>query len=104
MADYWGARALRPSGGPNGEGTRYTMPEPFSGEFTKPPRDGNGTTIETIRQQILNQHPEDMSALADQWQNAYNLLSSIRQQLLDTSTTLYHEHWRARGGQGGVHE
>ena len=33
--------------------------------------------------------------LADQWINAYNLLASIRQQLLDQSTTLYNEHWRS---------
>ncbi|HEU4421340.1 MAG TPA: hypothetical protein VFR67_02235, partial [Pilimelia sp.] len=93
MAEYWGARAYYFSGGPNGEGTRYTMPEPSNVEFTMPRGENNGTTIETIRQRLLNQHPEDISALADQWQNAYNLLSSIRAQLLDTSNTLYNEHW-----------
>jgi hypothetical protein len=95
MAEYWGAQAYWPSAGPNGR-LRYVMDQrlPPRFQFTSPQGEQNTTTIETVRRQIMNQHPEDISALADQWQNAYNLLSSIRQQILDQSTTLYHEHWK----------
>ena len=88
MADYWGARASRPHGGPNGEGTTYVQPDFSNVDFTVP------QTIEEIRQKINNQHPEDIALLADQWLNAYNLLSSIKQQLFDQSTTLYNEYWK----------
>jgi hypothetical protein len=88
MADYWEGRASRPHGGPNGEGTNYVQPDFGGVDFAVP------QTIEEIRQKIMNQHPEDIAALADQWQNAYNLLSSIKQQLFDQSTTLYNEYWR----------
>jgi hypothetical protein len=64
-------------------------------DFTEPASDENVRTIETIYAQIMNQHPEDISALADQWQNAHNLLASIRQQLLDASNRLYDKAWRS---------
>ncbi|HET6214844.1 MAG TPA: hypothetical protein VFE14_18395 [Micromonosporaceae bacterium] len=96
MSGYWGAEAYYSSGGPNGEGTRYfQMDTDPNFEFTDRPGDGNTTTIEQIHMQVLNQHPEWISALADEWQNAYNLLSNIRQQLLDESNVLYNEHWKA---------
>jgi hypothetical protein len=95
MADYWGARAYRASGGPNGEGTSYVRPDYADIQFTGRAGDGNDTSIEEIYQQIMNQHPEDISVLADQWVNAYNLLDSVKQQLLEQSTTLYNEYWRS---------
>ncbi|SCE91960.1 hypothetical protein GA0070216_103130 [Micromonospora matsumotoense] len=96
MADYWDARATYPSGGPRGEGTRYVMPpENPDLKFTPAPSDEGGATIEAVRQQVLGQHPEDISALADQWQNAYHLLQSIHQQLLTASQTLHDEHWKS---------
>ncbi|QDY10454.1 hypothetical protein FJK98_27660 [Micromonospora sp. HM134] len=96
MADYWGAQATYAHGGPRGEGTRYVMPpENPDLKFTPAPGGEGGATIETVRQQVLGQHPEDISALADQWQNAYNLLQSIHQQLLSASQTLHDEHWQS---------
>ncbi|MFJ6198360.1 hypothetical protein [Micromonospora sp. NPDC092111] len=96
MADYWGARATYSSGGPRGEGTRYVMPpENPNLKFTPAPTDEGGASIETVRQQVLAQHPEDISALADQWQNAYNLLQSIHQQLRTASQTLHDETWKS---------
>ncbi|MFJ8688066.1 hypothetical protein [Micromonospora wenchangensis] len=96
MADYWGAQATYAHGGPRGEGTRYVMPpENPDLKFTPAPGGEGGATIETVRQQVLGQHPEDISALADQWQNAYNLLQSIHQQLLSASRTLHDEHWKS---------
>ncbi|ONH32212.1 hypothetical protein [Protofrankia sp. BMG5.30] len=84
-------------GGPNGSGMWYEEPDYGTVEFT-PAASGDGSDgepIEVIRRRIMNQHPEDISALADQWQNAYNLLSSIRQQLLDQSNILYEQAWRS---------
>ncbi|MGC5659549.1 hypothetical protein ACN261_03925 [Micromonospora sp. WMMD723] len=96
MADYWGAQATYAHGGPRGEGTRYVMPpENPDLKFTPAPGGEGGATIEAVRQQVLGQHPEDISALADQWQNAYNLLQSIHQQLLSASQTLHDEHWKS---------
>ncbi|MEU7958712.1 WXG100 family type VII secretion target [Micromonospora humida] len=96
MADYWGAQATYAHGGPRGEGTRYVMPpENPDLKFTPAPGGAGGATIEAVRQQVLGQHPEDISALADQWQNAYNLLQSIHQQLLSASQTLHDEHWKS---------
>ncbi|TYB95953.1 hypothetical protein FXF53_23250 [Micromonospora sp. WP24] len=96
MADYWGARAIYPHGGPSGEGTRYvTPPQQTDLQFTPPPADEGGATIEAVRQQVLGQHPEDISALADQWQNAYNLLQSIHQQLFNASQALHDETWKS---------
>ncbi|MBO4162447.1 WXG100 family type VII secretion target [Micromonospora antibiotica] len=96
MADYWGAQATYAHGGPRGEGTRYVMPpENPDLKFTPAPGGEGGATIEAVRQQVLGQHPEDISALADQWQNAYNLLQSIHQQLLSASRTLHDEHWKS---------
>ncbi|WP_328343212.1 hypothetical protein [Micromonospora sp. NBC_00421] len=96
MADYWDARATYASGGPRGEGTRYVMPpENPDLTFTPAPGGEGGATIEAVRQQVLGQHPEDISALADQWQNAYNLLQGIHQQLLSASRTLHDEHWKS---------
>ncbi|SIR64952.1 hypothetical protein [Micromonospora avicenniae] len=96
MADYWGARATYPHGGPSGEGTRYvTPPQQTDLKFTPPPADEGGETIEAIRVQLMGQHPEDISALADQWQNAYNLLHSIHQQLFKASQVLHDETWKS---------
>ncbi|MEV0393606.1 hypothetical protein [Polymorphospora rubra] len=96
MAEYWGARAIYSSGGPNGEGTRYHQPDSNPDLSLTPPASGaGGATIELVYQQIMGQHPEDISALADQWYNAYALLASIRDQLLTQSRTLYEETWKS---------
>ncbi|MEV0732572.1 hypothetical protein [Polymorphospora sp. NPDC050346] len=95
MAEYWGARAIYSSGGPNGEGTRYHQPESNPNLSFTPPAGDGGATIEVVYQQLMGQHPEDISALADQWHNAYALLASIREQLLTQSRTLYDETWKS---------
>jgi hypothetical protein len=97
--DYWGAQAVWYSAGPEGYGSWYTMPAYDSGanELTSPPsKDGNtGPTIDTIHAQLHNSQPAHLSALADQWQNMYNLLDALRTQLLTESTTLHDEKWKS---------
>lgn len=96
MADDWRyMRAEMPHPGPSGSGMWYNVPDRFDVEFTNPPNDGeNGPWIEDIRQQIMNQHPEDISALADQWNRAWQLLFGIQQQVLQTSNDLYEKDWK----------
>lgn len=96
--DYWGARVVRASGGPNGEGTFYTLPGGDSSiTFTqKPSSDGaTGPTIEQIYMQISNAKPAHLAALADQWQNMYNLLQEVWLQVYEESNALYEEHWKS---------
>ncbi|HKD99242.1 MAG TPA: hypothetical protein VKB69_16810 [Micromonosporaceae bacterium] len=97
--DYWGAEAVRYSAGPRGEGQWYTSPDPNAGagDFTPPPSsDGNsGPTIDQIHAQLHNSQPAHLSALADQWQNLYNLLDAIRKQLLDETTELADDKWKS---------
>jgi hypothetical protein len=93
VPDYWGARIFYTEG-QDGEGSRYFNEFRPGDNYEPTQRAGeSNSTIEEIRQQIMNQHPEDISALADQWQNGYNLLSSIKDQLLGQSQTLYNESW-----------
>src|SRR5262249_15822169 len=92
--DYWGAYAYS-SGGPQGQGTHYFEPEYGSISYT-PKAGGNGAdNIDVVNMKIMNQHPESISALADEWQNAHNLLQSIKTQLLTESNKLYNEHWKS---------
>lgn len=96
MAEYWGARV---------EYSRAAMHEAdytssyYQSEVELEPteRDGgdNPAGIEQIYEQVMNQHPEQISLLADRWQNAYDLLESVRGQLLLQSTILAEEHWRS---------
>ncbi|WP_239377569.1 hypothetical protein [Frankia sp. Cj5] len=95
--DWRSLRAYRGGRGPNGSGLWYHEPDYGTVEFT-PAASGDGSggePIEVIRRRIMNQHPEDISALADQWQNAYNLLHNIREQLLGQSNALYEQAWRS---------
>src|SRR5436190_10696961 len=93
--DYWGAQAYYTSGGPNGAGLFYNPPpQNESVDFTQPPNTAD-TTIEEIYTQISNAKPAHLSALADQWQNVYNLLTQIWAQLYNESDTLYNEHWKS---------
>mgnify|MGYP000654199881 CR=1 FL=1 len=92
MAEYWGAQAYYFSG-PNGEGTHYVRPEPTEVDFTMPAGEDNPKTIDVIRQQIMGQHPEEIAALADQWMNAYSLMSHIKNLLFEQSDLLYQEKW-----------
>jgi hypothetical protein len=62
-------------------------------EYTKSPGSDGADDIETINRKIMNQHPEDISLLADRWQNANQLLVSIRAQLLQQAKAL-EERWR----------
>jgi hypothetical protein len=97
MGTYWGAQAYYTSGGPDGEGTYYNQPPRDSGvAFTEAPSgDGkSGNTIEVIYSQIMDVEPAHISALADQWQNMYNLLDDIRTQILNESNALHDEHWK----------
>jgi hypothetical protein len=63
-------------------------------DYTRAPDAEGADDIEVINRKIMNQHPEDISLLADRWQNAHDLLASIRQQVLDQSNVLYQQHWR----------
>ncbi|GAB3856379.1 hypothetical protein [Dactylosporangium cerinum] len=96
MTEDWRyMRAEMPHPGPSGSGMWYNVPDQFGVEFTNPPNDGeNGPWIEDIRRQIMNQHPEDISALADQWNRAWQLLFGIQQQVLQTSNDLYEKDWK----------
>lgn len=94
MGEYWGATAYTGYAGPYGP-ARYNQPEPFDGDFTMPDGESNSTKIAVIHRQIMAQHPEDISALADEWQNAYNLLSSIKDQLFKQGDALDKEHWKS---------
>src|SRR4051812_20824475 len=88
-------RAEMPHAGPSGSGMWYMVPDRFDVDFTNPPNNGeNGPWIEDIRRQIMNQHPEDISALADQWHRAWQLLFGIQQQVLQTSNDLYEKDWK----------
>src|SRR5690606_22118434 len=81
------------SAGPYGP-SRYHWPPPNEIEFTSPD-DQSAATISQIRGQIMAQHPEDISALADQWQNAYNLLDEVHRQLFSQGMALDQQHWQS---------
>src|SRR4051794_22692539 len=95
MADYWDARAYPAQGGPSGSGLYYEMPPTFTGTFTPRPDPDTGLSIEAVEMQVMNMHPEQIAALADQWQNAYTLLSQIKHYVLEQSIVLYNEHWKS---------
>lgn len=96
MGEYWGA-TVTPNYAPYPYGHRYftNWNDDFQYEPTRPASEDNETTIEQIRVQIMGQHPEDISLLADTWQNAYDLLKNIKDQLLAQSNMLYDEAWKS---------
>jgi hypothetical protein len=97
MTDYWGAKADPHVGySPYSGMTHYSEHDYSSGDFTSPPGDGSsGPSIELLQMQIHNMHPEQISALADQWQNAYTVLSHVRDFVFLQSTVLHDEHWKS---------
>ena len=62
MGEYWDAK-VTVEYAPYPHGLRYFPDWANSYEYepTRPPSDENETTIEQIRQQLLGQHPEDIS-------------------------------------------
>jgi hypothetical protein len=94
VGNYWGAYAYS-SGGPQGQGSHYNAPQYGQVSFTPQPGGAGADNIDVINMKIMNQHPEFISALADEWQNAKNLLDAIKAQLLAESNTLYDEHWKS---------
>jgi hypothetical protein len=96
MGEYWGATA-----DPNYGYSPYSGQEHYASHpaartpFTSPPGPGNPLTVEIVAARIRNMHPERMAALADQWQNAWAFMASVRQFVVQQSTVLSDEHWRS---------
>jgi hypothetical protein len=70
----------------------FELPWDPATHFTDPP-DKNKMTIEEIYPGIMNQHPEQVSYLADEWQRAYDFLVSLGDELKGISVTLHDESW-----------
>ncbi|WP_194904682.1 hypothetical protein [Catenulispora rubra] len=90
--DYWGAPVPQlpvcPTAG------YFAFPSSLKA-YTPRPENNNTAYIEDIRQQIMNQHPEQMSAAADQWQNLHDFISGIGDQIRAKSQTLHDETWKS---------
>ncbi|MDI6098066.1 hypothetical protein QLQ12_05550 [Actinoplanes sp. NEAU-A12] len=96
MADYYGATADPNYGySPYSGQLHYGSYPPSTLPFTAPPGPGNQTTIEQVAQRIYNMHPEEMAALADQWQNAWAFMADVRGFVLKQSDVLREEAWRS---------
>jgi urease accessory protein UreE len=94
MVDYWGATADPNYGySPYSGQLHYGQPELSSVPFTSKAGDGNSTTIEMIKTRIHNMHPEVLSALADQWLNAWTVLDNVRSYVLKESNLLHDKSW-----------
>lgn len=87
MGEYWGARVSY--GGP------YAPTGYFPAQSGDIDYSTDGLTIEDVYQRVMNQHPEDIAALADQWVNVSTVLNNIRSHLLQQSNLLYNESWRS---------
>ena len=88
--DYWGAPVPQPPHDPKAGYFPFPAPPTFTGR-----PENNTLTIEYIRKQILNQHPEEMSAAADQWQNLYDFIAGIGDKVREKSQTLHDETWKS---------
>ena len=96
MADYYGASADPNHGySPYSGQLHYGSYPPSALPFTAPPGPGNPTTVEQVAERIYNMHPEEMAALADQWQNAWSFLADVRGFVLDQSNVLRDETWQS---------
>ncbi|GIE30089.1 hypothetical protein Ait01nite_031340 [Actinoplanes italicus] len=96
MADHYGASANPNYGYSQYSGqTHYGSYPPSTLPYTAPPGPGNQTTIEQISHRISNMHPEEMAALADQWQNAWAFLADVRGFLIRQSDVLRDESWQS---------
>ncbi|MEY9863596.1 hypothetical protein ABH935_009249 [Catenulispora sp. GAS73] len=90
--DYWGASVPRLPHNPTAG--YYPFP-PLPKTLTPRPESDPNTPIEAVRQKILSQHPEQMSAAADQWQNLHDFLSGLGDQIRQKSQTLHDEAWKS---------
>ena len=96
MADYWGATADPNYGySPYSGQLHYHPPRLSDAPFTAPPGTAGAMSIEEIGRRIYNMHPERIAALADQWQNAATMMSTVRSFVLLQSNALYEQHWRS---------
>ncbi|MEV6306867.1 hypothetical protein AB0M02_46240 [Actinoplanes sp. NPDC051861] len=96
MGEYWGATADPNYGYSPYSGQEHYAAHPVSQvPFTAPPGPGNPLTVEVVAAKIRNMHPEQMAALADQWQNARSFLEGIRHSVVQQSTVLQDEQWRS---------
>ncbi|SDT65092.1 hypothetical protein [Actinoplanes derwentensis] len=96
MPDYFGATADPNYGySPYSGQTHYGSYPPSTLPFSAPPGPGNPATVEQISQRIRNLHPEQMAALADQWQNAWAFLADVRDVVFRQSTVLRDESWQS---------
>lgn len=94
MTDYWGATADPNYGySPYSGQLHYGQHQMSSAPFTSKAGDGNSTTIEIIKARIHNMHPELISALADQWLNAWTVMDNVRSYVLKESNLLRDKHW-----------
>ncbi|WP_433794085.1 hypothetical protein [Actinoplanes sp. CA-252034] len=75
--------------------THYGSYPPSTLPFTAPPGPGNPDTVEQISVRIRNMHPEEMAALADQWQNTWAFLADVRGFLVKQSDVLRDESWQS---------
>ncbi|GIF37608.1 hypothetical protein [Actinoplanes xinjiangensis] len=96
MADHYGFTA-NPNYGysPYSGQTHYGSYPPSTLPYTAPPGPGNPDTVEQISVRIRNMHPEEMAALADQWQNAWAFLADVRGFLIGQSNVLRDESWQS---------
>jgi hypothetical protein len=96
MADHYGFTANPNYGYSQYSGqTHYGSYPPSTLPYTAPPGPGNPATVEQISVRIRNMHPEEMAALADQWQNAWAFLADVRGFLVNQSNVLRDESWRS---------
>jgi hypothetical protein len=95
-ADSWGA-AADPNYGysPYSGQLHYGSHTSSDAPLTQKPGEDNNTTIEQIHRQIHNMHPERIAVLADQWQNAWTLMSEVRAYLKTESEALERESWKS---------
>jgi hypothetical protein len=96
MADHYGFTANPNYGYSQYSGqTHYGSYPPSTLPYTAPPGPGNPDTVERISLRISNMHPEEMAALADQWQNAWGFLADVRGFLVRQSDVLRDEAWQS---------
>lgn len=96
MVDYWGTKADPNYGySPYSGQLHYGQHKSSSEPFTSKAGDNNSMTIEEIRTRIRNMHPERISALGDQWQNAWTVMDTVRTFVLQSSNLLHDEHWQS---------
>ncbi|GAA2666748.1 WXG100 family type VII secretion target [Actinoplanes palleronii] len=92
MANYFGFSADPNYGySPYSGYTHYKTYEPADAAFTPKAGEGNELTFEAVQRKIKNMHPEDIAALADQWDNAVTFLEDVKSFVAGRSTALQDE-------------